>query len=206
MINVNLLPKHLRRVKEPAYWRLIAVLFPLLVFGVIAGLQFSVLQTERSKKNTVEQLQATRDQLQPFVQKQRELQNELQNLQVFEGLSRQIREGQIFWTSQINSLVETLPAQGAEERPRISFDSLSLQAVSPPTSTPERFDGATIDAEMSLTGKVVSTEVLSDFIETLENSSKFGVDFQSASREDDSGYYTYNLVIGAIAGGEDEPQ
>ncbi len=209
MINVNLLPKHLRRVKEPAYWRLIAVLFPLLVFGVIAGLQFSVSQTEKNKQNTVEQLQVRRDQLQPFVQKQRELQTELQNLQVFENLSSQIKDGQIFWTAQVNSLLETLPARGNEERPRISFDNLSLQAVSPPTASEERFDGATIDAEMSISGQVVSTEVLSDFISALENSNNFGVDFQSASLEEASGYYTYNLTIGALAnaaGGDNEPQ
>ena len=209
MINVNLLPKHLRRVKEPAYWRLIAVLFPLLVFAVIAGLQFSVSQTERNKKNTVEQLQVRRDQLQPFVQKQRELTRELQNLQVFESLSSQIRDGQIFWTSEVNGLLETLPAQGSAERPRISFDNLSLQAVSPPTSSEERFDGATIDAEMSISGQVISTEVLSEFIAALENSNNVGVDFQSASLEGESGYYTYNLTIGALAnaeGGEDEPQ
>lgn len=206
MINVNLLPKHLRRVKEPAYWRLIALIFPLLVFGIIAGLQFSVYQTEKNKRNEVEQLQVRKEQLQPFVQKQRQLNAELQTLQVFSSLANQIKADHIIWTSKVSSLLEILPAQGNAERPRIGFSSLSLQSVSPPSASEEKFDGASINAEMNISGEAIDTEVLSEFIRALENSSKFGVDFQSASRKEDTGYYSYSLTVGALAsaGADDE--
>ncbi len=203
MININLLPKHLRRVKEPAYWRLIAVLFPLLVFGVIGVLQFSVSQTERNKQNEVEQLQVQRDQLQEFVLKQRELQAELANLTVFESLRSQVKDNQILWTQQISSMLETLPAATSSGRPSVSFSSISMQS-SPPSSSPERFEGATTNAEISLNGEVVDAAILSEFIRTLENSSLFGVDFQSASLSEETGHYSFNMTLGAIASNGDE--
>jgi len=208
LINVNLMPKHLRRVREPGYWRLIALLFPLLVFGVITALQFSVMQTENNKKNEVEQLQVRRDQLQEFVQKQRDLQAELQTLQVFESLSSQVKQDQILWTNELNGMLETLPARGDAVRPRISFDSISMQAVSPPSSSPDRFDGQTVDAEMNVNGEVISTEVLSEFIRSLETSQQYDVDFQSASLNEESGFYTYSMTIASLTGGDvsDEPQ
>jgi type IV pilus assembly protein PilN len=46
MISINLLPKNLRRRSEPAYWRLVAVLIPLLVIGIAGFMQFSAGQTE----------------------------------------------------------------------------------------------------------------------------------------------------------------
>ncbi len=204
MININLLPKHLRRVKEPAYWRLIAVLFPLLVFGVIGVLQFSVSQTERNKKNEVEQLQVQRDQLQEFVLKQRELQAELANLTIFESLRTQVKDNQILWTQQISNMLETLPAATSSGRPSVSFSSIGMQSVTPPSSSPERFEGATTNAEISLNGEAVDAAVLSEFIRTLENSSLFGVDFQSASLSEETGYYSFNMTLGAIASSGDE--
>ena len=208
MINVNLLPKHLRRVREPGYWRLIALLFPLLVFGVITALQFSVNQTANNKQNEVEQLQVRRDQLQEFVQKQRDLQAELQTLQVFESLSSQVKADQILWTNELSGMLETLPAQGDAVRPRISFDTIDMQAVSPPSANPERFDGQTVDAEMNVNGEVVSTEVLSEFIRSLETSQQYDVDFQSASLNEETGFYAYSMTIASLTGGEvsDEPQ
>ncbi len=208
MININLLPKHLRRVREPAYWRVIALLFPLLVFGVIGALQFSVIQTEKNKKNEVEQLQVRRQELQPFVQKRRELQAELQTLEVFGSLGNQIRQDQILWTEEIAGMLETLPAQGDAPRPRLSFNSLSMQAVVPPSSSPERFDGQTVKAEMTVSGEVINAEVLAEFIRTLEDSSHYDVDFQSASLQEETGFFNYSLTIASIAGNgaDDEPQ
>ena len=198
MININLLPKHLRRVREPAYWRLIAIIFPLLVFGVIGAMQFSVMQTEKNKKNEVEQLQVRRQELQPFVQKRRELQAELQTLEIFSSLSNQIRQDQILWTEEIAGMLETLPAQGDSPRPRISFDSLSIQAVTPPSSNPERYDGQTFKAEMPVSGEVISAEVLAEFIRTLEDSIFYDVDFQSAAAQEDGNFFNYSITIASL--------
>jgi hypothetical protein len=47
---------------------------------------------------------------------------------------------------------------------------------------------------------VLSTEVLAQFMKTLETSENFGVQLQSFSREEESGIYTYSMTVGALAG------
>lgn len=45
MINANLLPKGLKRLQEPGYWRVLAVAFPLIVGAVLFGIQYLTNQT-----------------------------------------------------------------------------------------------------------------------------------------------------------------
>jgi type IV pilus assembly protein PilN len=198
LININLLPKHLRRVREPGYWKLVAVLFPLVVFGTLGFLQFSRIQTISNLESEVADLEARRAALQPFIERQRELQTELRNIQALLAVRDQVQADRIFWTGEISGMLETLPAQGSAARPRIDFQSLSMQAVTPPQADPNRFEGRPIIAQMNVSGNVVDTATLSEFVRALETSSTFGVDFQNAARQQDSELYTYNLTIGAL--------
>lgn len=209
MININLLPKHLKRVREPGYWKVVAVLFPLVVLGTLAFIQLSRNQTIANLEDEVVALEARREALQPFIEQQRALQARLQDLQALLAIRDQVQADRIFWTSEISGMLETLPAQGDAARPRIDFQSLSMQAVSPPQADPDRYEGRPIIAQMNVSGNVINTEVLSEFIRALETSERFGVDFQNAARQEDSGLYTYNLTVGALqasalsaAGGE----
>ena len=197
MININLLPKHLKRVREPGYWKLVAVLFPLVVLGTLAFIQVSRNQTIANLNEEVAALQARKDALQPYIERQRQLQAQLEELNALLAIRDQVQANRIFWTAQISSMLETLPSQGAA-RPRIDMQSLTMQAVTPPQTDPNRFEGRPIIAEMNVSGNVLNTEVLAEFIRALETSNAFGVDFQNASRQDDDGIYTYNLTVGAL--------
>lgn len=207
MINVNLLPKNLRRVREPGYWRLLAVLVPLLVLAVIAAFQYFAWQTER---NLEREVQAREDQLvllEPFLEEQEALQARQRQLNELIAVSREVRENRIAWSGEIVSLLETLPARGGGERPAIDFRDLNMQAVTPPSSDPERFEGDEVVAEMSISGNVVDLDVLASFVRNLEDATDFGVLFQNANRdgEEDEALYAYSLTVGATdEGGEDE--
>jgi type IV pilus assembly protein PilN len=200
LINVNLLPKHLRRVREPGYWRVIAVLFPLIVLGALAVVQFIYSQTERNLTAQKNDKQEIADDLQQYVDKQAQVQAQLEQVQVLIGIRDQVQQGQIFWTNELVALLELLPAQGDSTRPRIDFQSLTMQASQDTGGDPNRFEGKPVSAEMEVSGNVVSTEVLADFIQSLESSQDFGVVFQSATRDEESGNYTYSLTVGALAG------
>ena len=80
MININLLPKNLRRVREPGYWRILAVLFPILVLAVAGGMQYFANATannlQREKLAREDQLAL----LQPFLREQRDLISRQQQL------------------------------------------------------------------------------------------------------------------------------
>jgi len=40
LININLLPKSLQRVREPGYWRVLAVVVPLAVGSVLFSISY----------------------------------------------------------------------------------------------------------------------------------------------------------------------
>ena len=112
LININLLPKHLRRVREPGYWRVIAVMFPLLVLGTLAFLQYARNQVISNYQDEVIELEARKLELQPFIAEQQELQTQLARLNELLTIRDQVRENTIVWTSEIGSMLELLPAQG----------------------------------------------------------------------------------------------
>ena len=200
MINVNLLPKNLRRIREPGYWRLLIVVFPILVVGVAALFQYFAATTEA---NLQREKLAREDQLallQPFLREQRDLLSRQQQLNQLIAVARAVRENRIVWTAEITGLIETLPGQSAGGRPTIDFESLAMSAVVPARSDPQRYEGRPVVAEMNVSGTVINPDVLADFIRALEGSRDYGVLFQNASRETDTELFEYSLTVGAIAG------
>ncbi len=201
MINVNLLPKHLRRVREPGYWRVIAVLFPLIVLGALAVVQFLYSQTENNLKAEKLEKETKVAELQQYVDKQAQVQAQLEQVGILIGIRDQVQANTIAWTNELAALMEFWPVPTASGRPSISFNSLTMQA-STAGADPNRFEGKPVMAEMNVSGDVVSTEILSQFIKSLEDSEKFAVSFQNASRTEDTGNYTYSLTIGAVGGAD----
>ena len=209
MININLLPKNLRRVREPGYWRLLAVAFPLLVFAVAFVFQFFANQTVR---NLEQELATKQDQLallQPFIDEQQQLLQRQRQLNELIAIAQAVRENRIVWTSEIAGLLELLPGPTATGRPSIEFDNVSMRSLGGQQQNPERYEGQPVVAELSINGEVVGIEVLADFVQALENSQNYGVVFQNATLQEDTQNYTYSLTTGALAdqagGQEDTP-
>lgn len=204
MININLLPRNLRRVREPVYWQLLSVLFPLLAFGIIFALQFTTNQTVQNLENENAQLQSRVLLLQPALTEQRELQQRQVQLRDLIEVATAVREGAVAWSAEIGNMLEYLPVTTVGGRPGIDFSSLQMQSVYPPRADPQRYEGQPVIAEMNVSGTVAGTAVLEDFIRALEQSAEYGVVFQSASRDggEDVELYTYSLMIGAL---EEQP-
>lgn len=202
MISINLLPKNLRRVREPGYWRVLAVLFPLLVLGAAFVFQYLAYQTvtnlEQDKQTREDQLAL----LQPYLREQRDLLARQKQLNELISIARAVRQNQIVWTGEIAGLLETLPPRGTGSQPNIDFKSLNMTAVVPARSDPNKYEGKSVVAEMNVSGDVVNPETLAQFIRALEQSTNYGVAFQSASRQGDQNLYSYNLTVGALAEGQ----
>ena len=135
MINVNLLPKHLRRVREPGYWRFVAVLFPLLVLGTLAFVQYAVNQTVANKQAEVVTLEARKAALQEFIARRNELVAQQQQLNDLIGVRNAVQADRIVWTGELGAVLETLPSQGEALRPRIDFQSLTMRPSRRPAPT-----------------------------------------------------------------------
>lgn len=203
MININLLPKNLRRVREPGYWRLLAVAFPLLVFAIVFVFQFFAYRTVQ---NLEQELATKQDQLallQPFLQEQEELLQRQRQLNELIVIARAVRQNRIVWTSEISGLLELLPAATETGRPSIDFNSVSMRSLGGEQQAPERYEGQPVVAELSINGEVVNIAVLADFVQGLEDSNQYGVVFQNASRQEETENYTYSLTTGALAAQED---
>lgn len=202
MINVNLLPKNLRRVREPGYWKVLMVGFPVVVLAIAGALQWSA---ERTYDNLVERRQQLEDEratLQQFINQQREVQARLRQLQEVIAIFEQVQTDRIAWTAELGAMLETLPTGTVDGLPAIDFASLSMEAVVPPRQDPLLYEGRPIVAEMSVSGTVANAEVLAQFVRSLEDSSQYGVAFQNATLDEETGTYRYDLDIGAI--GRDE--
>lgn len=204
MINVNLLPKNLRRIQEPGYWKLLAVLFPLLAFGIVFTLQFTANQTVRNLEHDVQQLEDRLALLQPALREQQQLQQRQAQLRALIKVYEDVQRNRIEWTSSITSMLENLPALSASGQRQIDFRTMNLNSIVPPRSDPARYEGRTVVAEMSISGDVMNTEVLADFIRNIEDSSRYGVAFQQTSRQQDEGIYAYSLMVGMHPEGQNE--
>lgn len=209
MININLLPKNLRRRHEPGYWRIIAVLFPLVALAVMGFMQLAANQTVHNlnAEKADRELQLAR--LQPFIDEQQRLQARQRSLNQLITIANAVREDRIVWSDEFLAMLETLPAPSAGGTPNIAFKQLtmsSLDAGAQQQRTRDRtYEGAQPFAEMAVQGSAKSTEVLADYILALQQSSHFGVSFQSASLEESTGLYQFSLTVGALTGDHDEP-
>ncbi len=201
MININLLPKALKRVREPGYWRVLAVAFPLLIAGVIVGIQYLTNQTITNLERDVRVREDQLALLQPFLAEQRDLQQRQQALRQLISIAEEVRRGRVVWTAEIAGLLELLPPRIDAATPSIDFRSLNMRSVYPPRSDPNRFEGASIMTEMSISGTVAGPETLARFVRSLETAQDFGVLFQNASRDGDTDLFTYNLTVGGFTGG-----
>ena len=201
MININLLPKALKRIREPGYWRVLAVAFPLLVGGVIVGVQVLTNQTITNLERDVQVREDQLALLQPFLAEQRDLQQRQQALRRLISIAEEVRRGRVVWTAEIANLLELLPPALDAQTPSIDFRNLNMRAIWPPTSSAERFEGLSVITEMSITGRADGPETLARFVRSLENAQEFGVLFQNASRDGDSDRFTYSLTVGGFSGG-----
>lgn len=208
MINVNLLPKNLRRKREPGYWRLIAVVFPLLVFVVAGLVQFSANQTEANRVEERELRQLKYETLLPDIEEQQELLARQRQLQELIAVRNAVRQNRIIWSDELAAMLQTLPAPVSETQPRVAFNSLSMQALDAGTRQQRvantTYEGAEPIAEMSIQGSAINAEVLADYLLALQNSPLFGVSFQNAARDEETGLYGFSITVGALAGGRDE--
>lgn len=208
MININLLPKNLRRRREPGYWRLIAVVLPLVVFGVVLFMQLTANQQVRALSEEKDLKEIRLATLQDAIREQQELQARLEQLNQLIAIRNTVREGNITWSAEIATMLETLPPRQSAAQPSIAFENLSMRVLSEDERQSLQnsgiYDGALAKAEMEVQGSALNAAQLADYLAALEDSPLFGVTFGSASRDEETGIYSFNLTIGALMAAADE--
>ncbi len=201
MINVNLLPKTLRRSKGIDPWKGVAVAVPVIVLVTCGFLQ---LQVVNEKGRLTEQGAGLRNEkavLQPFVDEQAALEAERGELAGIEGVAELVRTGRIFWSRQLYAMLETRPLPGPTVASRMAFTTLEMRALDEAASAQltgtDTYEGLAAVAEMNVTGIAGSSEVVADYIRELQDAPNFAVSLGNLSKDTETDFYNFTLTIGA---------
>lgn len=204
LISINLLPKNLQRRREPGYWRLIAIVLPILVLGIIAALQMIASLELANQREERKDKRLSYAELEPFIQEREDLLAEQRDLEALIAIRNSIKDGQIIWSQEMAQMLRTLPAPLDENTPRVEITSLAMRTLDPDRSSNDFYEGIAAAAEMEVSGKARNQQTLSEYIASLETSPYFGVEFQNASRNAEEDVYDFSLKVGAIVGEEEE--
>ena len=207
MININLLPKTLIRKREPRHWKIIAIMLPILVLGSIFTLQVMTNLQERSLKQTKNELELTRRELQKHLDEFNSLNARKSSLQELLAIRDSVKDDYIVWSDEISLMLETLPAPTGQV-PSIAFTDLNIRALDPRERDrlmqDQTYEGLDAGAEMDISGTALDAEALSNYLRRLQDSAIFGVSFKDASLDEETGSYNFDLSVGAIAKGKPE--
>ena len=201
MINVNLLPKTLRRPRSFKPWQGVAVAVPLVASLTCGFLQVRVSSEKGRLTEQGAELRNEKAVLQPFVDEQAALGAEQSELAGITGVAQAVRTGRIFWSRQLYAMLENRPAPGPELASRMAFTALEMRALDPSASAQlvgaATYEGLEAVAEMSVSGIAGSTEVVADYLRKLQAAPNFAVSFSDLSQDPETKFYTFNLTIGA---------
>ncbi len=201
MINVNLLPKTLRRSKRVDPWKGVAAVVPVIVLATCGFLQLQVSNEKGRLTEQGLQLRNEKAVLQPFVDEQAALEAERTELAGITSVAETVRTGRIFWSRQLYAMLETRPTPGPQLASRMAFTTLELRALDESTSaqllSTGTYEGLEAVAEMSVSGVAGSSAVVADYIRELQSAPNFAVSLGDLSQDPETKFYNFNLTIGA---------
>lgn len=200
MININLLPKHLRWVREPAHWRLLAVLFPIIAFAVVFLVHTLTVDTVAQLSTDVGIVEDQLAVLGPQTAEHGRLLNRQQQLNSLVGIARELAIDKVHWSAELLDLLSHLPRNAAGEL-IIEFSSVSVRALNPPQRNPDMYEGRTYYTEFQVSGRALSYEAITEFVRIIEGSQHFGVQFHNASRSGSDEEHSFSLTIVSLGTG-----
>ena len=197
MIKLNLLPKTLRKRVEPGWWRLTAIIFPLVVLAIIMMMYVGALTQIGRLTNQRSQLQAEVAVLQPYITKQRELKRRKAELEKIIEVDREVKAKFVAWSDKIAAFINQIPRRGG--RFEVFLRSINTTLVPPESRTRMAdeglYDRKPVAVEFTVQGEARNEGALIRFIKAFEDSPNFGINFKHSSRSED-GSYTFTTNIG----------
>ncbi len=194
MVNLNLLPKKLRRRAGPDWWRTAAIVVPLLILGVVAYLTLQTLGTLNARIDQRDQLKAEVQILRPYVAEYQKLERRRRELEQIAGVAREVRATFKPWSEYLANFLKRLPSRRG--RLLVSLNSINARSLNP--SRAESIYGIPAQVEFSLRGEAASEQALVNFVKVFETDPGFGINFQSTSLDKKTGIYSFNASVGMV--------
>lgn len=204
MINLNLLPKNLRRRVEPGWWRLAAAVFVLATLATVGTIHFTTLSKLRALENERDQLQVEVDVLRPFIAEQNRLTAQQQELEKLLAVKNQLRTRFVPWSDNLSAVINQMPRGGASKPVEVSVRSISSKILTAQETQAQAqagaYDGKPVNLEFSVQGEAPTQAALIRFVEAFESSPRFGINFQNASLDENTNTYTFGATVGVVNG------
>jgi len=194
LVNLNLLPKRLRRRAGPDWWRTAAIAVPLLVLGTVAYLTVQTSMTLNAKIQRREELRAEVAILQPYVEEYQKLQRRKRELEEIASVAREVKQTFKPWSEYLAEFLNRLPKQ--KGRLVVSLTSINAHPIG--ADQGEQRYGIPAEVEFSVRGEAESDRALVQFVKVYETDPKFGINFQNANLDQRTGIYTFNANIGML--------
>ena len=200
MIKLNLLPKKLRKRVEPGWWRLAAIIFPLIVFTILAVMYLNTSTQIAQLEQQREQLAAEVKTLQPYIRKQRELNRRKTELEQIINVDRQIRAKFIPWSDRIAQFINQIPRRDGRFEVFLRSINTRLVPEDKRSALIEQglYDRKPVSVELNLQGEALDDKALARFVEAFENSPNFGINFQQGTLNANGGY-DFTATVGIVA-------
>ncbi len=197
MIDVNLLPKDLRRAGGPDYWRVGAGALALTALISMLALQLSVSSTLGRLNRQIDEANSEITSLAPNVRERDQLRAQQTQLIAVTGVANTLKAGQTSWSADLARFVQQLPRAAS---PLIALNSLNMRKVDAAAGSAQggAYDGKLVTKEVQVNGKARSSDALVRFVNAFEQSPDFGVQFQNAQREAQGGDYTFAVTVGLV--------
>ncbi len=199
MVNINLLPKRLRRRLGPDWWRTAAIVVPLILLGIVAYMTIQVQSTLIAKTHQRDQLRAEVQILRPYVAEYRKLERRKKELEQIAGVAQEVRATFKPWAEYLAEFFNKLPQE--KGRLAVSLSSITARSVDPERS--REVYGIPADIEFATRGEAASERALVNFVKAFETDPNFGINFQSSSYDKRTGIYAFNASIGMLTAREE---
>jgi len=190
LIKLNLLPKRLRKRVEPGWWRLTAIIFPLVVFTIVALLHISVSTQISRLEEDKSSLQAQVHDLQPYIRKQQELVRRKAELEKIINVDREIKARFIPWSDNLARFINQIPRRGGRFEVFLRSVNTRLVPQANRTTLAEKglYDRKPAAVEFTLQGEARNEAALARFVQAFEDSPNFGINFQQGSLNEEGGF------------------
>lgn len=204
MIRLNLLPKNLRRRIEPGWWRLAAGAFALLALSLLGFLHYTAYTELTLAKGDRDALRAEVEALKPFIAEQNRLVQERKALEALLAIREGLRKNFVPWSEYLAAFIRQIPQQGG--RLPVALRSVGTRTI--PEDEANRmaqagtYDGKKVQVEFTVQGEALTQNALVSFVRAFETSSRFGIELQGASLDQNRGLYTFSARVGLVEGGE----
>ncbi len=196
MVELNLLPKHLRKRLGPDLWKTAAIAVPLVIFGLIAylhittSLQIADLEQQRAT------LQAEVNILKPYIAERNKLMQKKRQLEAIASVAREVRATYKPWSDYLAAFLTTLPKRKGQ-RLLVRLLSINARNISPDQAV--NVYGKPVNVEFALRGEADGRQALIRFVRNFETNPKFAINFQNANYNKEKRLFNFSASVGMMA-------